>query len=114
MSMVNFDENQIIANGAKIYDQRAKIESIADSIVDNGFDLLLFTSSGGSQAMLDPFAFYIRHMSRLPVENVLSANLMTGDCNRRDRKGSQLAERAGRAPVCRRRQGELHAGIHLR
>ena len=23
MSMVNFDENQIIANGAKIYDQRA-------------------------------------------------------------------------------------------
>ena len=82
MSMVNFDENQIIANGAKIYDQRAKIEAIADSIVDNGFDLLLFTSSGGSQAMLDPFAFYIRHMSRLPVENVLSANLMTGDCNR--------------------------------
>ena len=56
MSMVNFDENQIIANGAKIYDQRAKIEAIADSIVDNGFDLLLFTSSGGSQAMLDPFA----------------------------------------------------------
>ena len=45
MSMVNFDENQIIANGAKIYDQRAKIEAIADSIVDNGFDLLLFTSS---------------------------------------------------------------------
>lgn len=82
MSMVNFDENQIIANGARIYDQRAKIEAIADSIVDNGFDLLLFTSSGGSQAMLDPFAFYIRHMSRLPVENVLSANLMTGDCNR--------------------------------
>ena len=44
MSMVNFDENQIIANGAKIYDQRAKIEAIADSIVDNGFDLLLFTA----------------------------------------------------------------------
>ena len=33
-----------VANGAKIYDQRAKIESIADSIADNGFDLLLFTS----------------------------------------------------------------------
>ena len=33
MSMVNFDENQIIANGARIYDQRAKIEAIADSIV---------------------------------------------------------------------------------
>lgn len=82
MELVNFNEQDIIANGAKIYDQRAKIEAIADSIVDNGFDLLLFTSSGGSQAMLDPFAFYIRHMSRLPVENVLSANLLTGDCNR--------------------------------
>ena len=80
--MINFDEAKIIANADFIYQQRAKIEAIADSIYDNGFDLLLFTSSGGSQAMLDPFAFYIRHLSRLPVENVLSANLLTGDCNR--------------------------------
>ena len=50
MSMVNFDENQIIANGAKIYDQRAKIEAIADSIVDNGFDLLLFLCLGSPAA----------------------------------------------------------------
>lgn len=82
MQMVNFNEEQIIANGAVIYDQRSRIESIADSIWDGGFDLLLFTSSGGSQAMLDPFAFYIRHQSRLPVESVLAANLLTGDCNR--------------------------------
>lgn len=82
MSMVNFDEQQIIANGERIYRQRARIEAIADSIVDTGFDLLLFTSSGGSQAMLDPFAFYIRHASRLPVENVLSADLVLGGCNR--------------------------------
>jgi len=80
--MVTFNEEQIIANGEVIYRQRARIEAIADSIYDAGFDLLLFTSSGGSQAMLDPFAFYIRHFSRLPVENVLSANLMLGDCNR--------------------------------
>lgn len=52
MELVNFNEQDIIANGAKIYDQRAKIEAIADSIVDNGFDLLLSSSSGGSQAML--------------------------------------------------------------
>ena len=37
MELVNFNEQDIIANGAKIYDQRAKIEAIADSIVDNGF-----------------------------------------------------------------------------
>ena len=49
--MVNFNEQQIIANGDRIYTQREKIEAIADSIADSGFDLLLFTSSGGSQAM---------------------------------------------------------------
>lgn len=82
MDMVNFDERQILANGEIIYRQRAEIEAIADSICDVGFDLLLFTSSGGSQAMLDPFAFYIRHASRLPVENILSAELLLGGCNR--------------------------------
>ena len=80
--MINFNEEQIILNAESIYRQRAKIEQIADSICDNGFDLLLFTSSGGSQAMLDPFAFYVRHMSRLPVENILSADLLLGGCNR--------------------------------
>lgn len=79
---VNFNEQQIIANGEVIYRQRARIEAIADSICSAGFDLLLFTSSGGSQAMLDPFAFYIRHASRLPVENLLSADLLLGGCNR--------------------------------
>ena len=80
--MIQFDEEQIIANGEIIYSQRTKIEGIADHIFDEGFDLLLFTSSGGSQAMLDPFAFYIRHMSKLPVENRLSADLLLNDCNR--------------------------------
>ena len=82
MEMVNCNEQQIIANGDRIYAQREKIEAIADSIADSGFDLLLFTSSGGSQAMLDPFAFYIRHESRLPVENIISADLLSGGCNR--------------------------------
>lgn len=80
--MINFDEAQIIANGALISSQRADIEAIADRIYDSGFDLLLFTSSGGSQAMLDPFPFYIRHMSALPVENILAADLMLGGSNR--------------------------------
>lgn len=82
MEMVNFDEKQIVTNSDVIYRQREKIEAIADSIVEKGFDLLLFTSSGGSQAMLDPFAFYIRHESKLPVDNVISADLLLGGCNR--------------------------------
>lgn len=80
--MINFDEKKIIENGDIIYSQREKIEGIADKICQRGFDLLLFTSSGGSQAMLDPFAFYIRQMSSLAVENILSAELMLGCCNR--------------------------------
>ena len=80
--MINFDETQIIANGELISSQRTDIEAIADSIFDRGFDLLLFTSSGGSQAMLDPFPFYIRHMSKLPTENILAADLMLGGSNR--------------------------------
>ncbi len=80
--MINFDEKTIIENGALIYKQRARIEQIADRICEKGFDLLLFTSSGGSQAMLEPFAFYVRHMSLLPVESILSAELMLGGCNR--------------------------------
>ena len=52
--MVNFDENQIIANGAKIYDQRAKIEAIADSIVDNGFDPVSYTHLDVYKRQLKP------------------------------------------------------------
>ena len=48
--MINFDENKMIKNGEYIYNQRDKIESIADSICEKGFDLLFFTSSGGSMA----------------------------------------------------------------
>ncbi len=80
--MINFDEKTIIENGELIYRQRDKIEHIADEIVKTGFDLLLFTSSGGSQAMLDPFTFYIKHMSSLQAESILSAELMLGGCNR--------------------------------
>lgn len=99
MSLVTFNEQEIITNGAILYDQRAKIEAIADSIWEQGFDLLLFSGSGGSQAMLDPFAFYIRHMSRLPVENVLSADLLLGGCNRITSKSvAFLTSKSGSTP----------------
>lgn len=94
--MINFDEAQIIKNGDLIYSKREEIEGIADRIFDAGFDLLLFTSSGGSQAMLDPFPFYIRHMSQLPVENILSAELMLGGSNRlTDRTVAFLTSKSG-------------------
>lgn len=99
MELVDFDEQKIIENGDIIYGQRARIEAIADAICEAGFDLLLFTSSGGSQAMMDPFAFYIRHASRLPAENVLSADLVLGGCNRVSEKTvAFLTSKSGDTP----------------
>lgn len=74
--MINFNESQIIENANYIYQQRSKIEAIADQICQKGFDLLFFTSSGGSMAMLEPFNFWINHTSTLPAAAMLSADLL--------------------------------------
>ena len=58
-TMVTFDEKTIIRNYEFIYNQRETIEKIADDVCAEGFDLLFFTSSGGSKAMMDPFAHYV-------------------------------------------------------
>lgn len=94
--MISFNEEQIIRNAELIYGQRSRIEAIADRLCDEGFDLMLFTSSGGSQAMLDPFAFYLRHASGLQVENLPAADLLTGGCNRiTDRSIAFLTSKSG-------------------
>ena len=69
--MVKFDENQILKNGEYIYAQRAEIEKIADAVCEKGFDNILFTSSGGSLAMMQPFDYMISVMSNLNVQNFL-------------------------------------------
>ena len=53
--MINFDEAVIRENYQFIYAQRDRIEAIADQICADEFDLLFFTSSGGSMAMMQPF-----------------------------------------------------------
>ncbi len=74
--MVKFDEKKILENGKYIYDQRAKIELIADQVCEKGFRNILFTSSGGSQAMMQPFDYMISVMSDLYVESQLAADLL--------------------------------------
>ena len=74
--MINFNESQIIENAHYIYQQRSKIEAIADQICKRGFDLLFFTSSGGSMSMLLPFNFWINYSSNLPTAAMLSADLL--------------------------------------
>ena len=59
--MINFDEAVIRENYQFIYALRDRIEAIADQICADEFDLLFFTSSGGSMAMMQPFQHYINH-----------------------------------------------------
>lgn len=79
--MINFNEQQIIANADYIYAQRNQIELIADELCTAGFDLLFFTSSGGSMAMMEPFAFWINAASKLPVRSMIAADLLACGCN---------------------------------
>ena len=74
--MVNFDEAQILANAQRIYGMRAAIEAAADEIWNRGFDLLFFTSSGGSLAMMEPFRFWIDTASRLPAASMTAVTAL--------------------------------------
>ena len=80
--MINFDEQTIIRNYAYIYDRRSEIEAIADKLCLDGFDLLFFTSSGGSMAMMQPFEHYVNVYSKIPVDSMISADYLLTGCNR--------------------------------
>lgn len=74
--MVNFDKQAIINNYDYIYNQKAKIELIGDELCKKDFDLLFFTSSGGSMAMLQPFEHYINVYSKLHTASMVSADYL--------------------------------------
>lgn len=94
--MVNFDEAQILHQAEQIYHQRGKIEVIADEIVERGFDLLFFTSSGGSMAMMEPFRFWINCRSKLQADSLVSAEFLITGCNRlTDRSVVFLTSKSG-------------------
>lgn len=76
MDMVTFDEAALLAQGERIYSHRGELEAIADAVCEKGFNNILFSSAGGSQAMMDPFATFIDQMSDIPVFSVLSGVLV--------------------------------------
>lgn len=96
ITMVTFDEKTIIRNYEFIYNQRETIEKIADDVCAEGFDLLFFTSSGGSKAMMDPFAHYVNVYSKLPVDSMISADFLLTGCNRlTDKSVAFLTSKSG-------------------
>ena len=74
--MINFDEKKMLENGAYIYNQRERIENIADQVCNNGFENIFISSVGGSQAMMEPFEQIINEMSSIPVYSVLASTLV--------------------------------------
>lgn len=74
--MVTFDEAELLHQGELIYGRRDELEAIATSVCERGFDNILLSSSGGSQAMLDPFSNMINEMSDIPVASMLSGALV--------------------------------------
>lgn len=94
--MVQFDEKKIIENAEYIYAQRDRIEAVADDICEKGFDLLFFTSSGGSMAMMEPFKLYLNQMTKLRTESMVSADLLAMGYNQiSDRTVAFLTSKSG-------------------
>lgn len=94
--MVKFDERAILDNGAYIYAMRQEIEAIADAVCEKGFDNILFTASGGSLAMMQPFDYMISVMSGLDVRSQVSAELLGVGNNRlTDRTLVFMASKSG-------------------
>lgn len=77
--MIKFDEKKMLQNGEYIYNQRNYIESIADKLTNMNFENILFTSSGGSIAMMQPFEYMIKTKSKIPVYSEISAELLLTD-----------------------------------
>lgn len=97
--MVNFNESDIIANGRHIYQKKDEIEKIAVELHKQGYRNIIFTSSGGSQAMMEPFAYLLRDMSDIPILCVLSSTLvLTGHNEINDKTLVFMASKSGDTP----------------
>ncbi|MDF9824760.1 fructoselysine-6-phosphate deglycase [Breznakia sp. PF5-3] len=79
--MNNFNEIKMLEDGAFIYNRRSEIEQIADAVCEKGFCNILFSSVGGSQAMMDPFQIFIDEMSDIQSFSELSSTLIFGENN---------------------------------
>ncbi|NRT89415.1 SIS domain-containing protein [Clostridium beijerinckii] len=94
--MIKFDEKKMLENGEYIYSKREDIEEIADKLTEKGFENILFTSSGGSIAMMQPFEYMIKTKSKIPVYSEISAELLlTGNSQITDKSIAFLASKSG-------------------
>lgn len=77
--MVAFEEQRVLKQVEYLYDKRGEIEEIADELTTKGFENILFTSSGGSIAMMKPFIHMMKMISKIRTISEISAELVLTD-----------------------------------
>jgi len=80
--MINFVRQQHVDAAAHLYGMRGHLEAIADRYAAQGCDLLFFTSSGGSLAMLQPFCDWVTQDSPLAAASMTAADYCCLGCGR--------------------------------
>lgn len=74
--MVKFDETQFLADGAKTYACRTRIEEVVDKVHAAGYDRIVLTGIGGTTFELDSIAFILKKYSTIPVMNLNAAEAL--------------------------------------
>ena len=74
--MLKFDKQEFIDEGKKGYALRDKIEQVADKVYDDGISNIFFTSSGGSNAVMQPFHYLIETTSKIPTYLITAADFL--------------------------------------
>ncbi len=94
--MIGFDEELMLKKADMMYALVGDIEKMADQVCERGFDNILLTSSGGSLASLDQYAYMIKGMSVLPVMSEVAAELpLVGNVQVTDRTVAVMQSKSG-------------------
>ncbi|MCT6877365.1 MAG: SIS domain-containing protein [Lactobacillus apis] len=97
--MLKFDKQEFIDEGKKGYALRDKIEQVADKVYDDGISNIFFTSSGGSNAVMQPFHYLIETTSKIPTYLITAADfLASGNQQLNEKSLVILLSKSGNTP----------------
>lgn len=74
--MLNFDAKKLVAEGKKGYELREDIEKIAKKLYKDGIANIFFTASGGSNAVMQPFNYWMESKSEIPSYLITAADFL--------------------------------------
>lgn len=97
--MLKFDKQEFIDEGKKVYALRDKIEQVANKVYDDGISNIFFTSSGGSNAVMQPFHYLIETTSKIPTYLITAADfLASGNQQLNEKSLVILLSKSGNTP----------------